>query len=108
MIWGLFPVPGQFDTTQFSLTELALQNLIALPQGVKTLRQRNPQTLPDWLTLDYLESLISRVDIGNTYPAQVKTVLLDDPLESARRQLLYTQHLRIQLPLLALTITVLR
>ncbi|ETK24406.1 DUF6543 domain-containing protein [Pseudomonas sp. FH1] len=102
VIWGLFPVPGQFDTTQFSLTELALQNLIALPQGVKTLRQRNPQTLPDWLTLDYLESLISRVDIGNTYPAQVKTVLLDDPLESARRQLLYTQHLRIQLPLLAL------
>lgn len=102
VIWGLFPLPGQFDTALFSVTELALQNLIALPTGFKTLRQRNPQVLPDWLTLDYLENLISRVDIGNTYPTLVKETLLDDPLESARRQLLYTQHLRIQLPMLAL------
>ncbi|WP_426127029.1 dermonecrotic toxin domain-containing protein [Pseudomonas sp. DWP1b1] len=102
VIWGLFPVPGQFDTSIFSLTELALQNLIALPLGVKTLRQRKQEQLPDWLTLDYLEDLISRVDIGNTYPTLVKETLLDDPLEAARRQLLYTQHLRIQLPMLAL------
>lgn len=102
VIWGLFPVPGQFDTSIFSLTELALQNLIALPLGVKTLRQRTQEQLPDWLTLDYLEDLISRVDIGNTYPTLVKETLLDDPLEAARRQLLYTQHLRIQLPMLAL------
>ncbi|WLH79307.1 hypothetical protein PSH81_26960 [Pseudomonas sp. FP2335] len=102
VFWGLFPVPGQIDTSIFSVTELALQNLIALPMGVKTLRQRSREKLPDWLTVDYLESLISRVDIGNTYPALIKATLLDDPLETARRQLLYTQHLRIQLPMLAL------
>lgn len=102
VVWGLFPVPGQTDTSMFSLPELALQNLIALPLGIKTLCQRNPQNLPDWLTIEYLEGLIQRVDIGNTYPALVKETLLDDSLESARRQLLFTQHLRIQLPLLAL------
>ncbi|WP_395609940.1 hypothetical protein [Pseudomonas sp. B22129] len=102
VVWGLFPVPGQIDTSIFSLPELALQNLIALPLGIKTLRQRNPQNMPDWLTIEYLEGLIQRVDIGNTYPALVKKTLLDDALESARRQLLYTKHLRIQLPLLAL------
>ena len=102
VVWGLFPVPGQFETTVFSLAELALQNLIALPPGIKSLRQRNPRTLPQWLTVEYVESLISRVDIGNTYPTLVKATLLDNPQEATRRQRLYAEHLRIQLPLLAL------
>lgn len=102
VVLGLFPIPMQFDISMFSLTELALQNLIALPWGNKYLRQHRRDKLPDWLTPEYLEGLIDRVDIGNTYPALVKETLLDDPLEAARRQLLYTQHLRIQLPMLAL------
>ena len=102
VVWGSFAVPGQIETTVFSLTELALQNLIALPLGIKSLRLRNPHTLPDWLTVDYLEELISRVDIGSTYPALIQRTLLDNPLEATRRRLLYAQHLRVQLPLLAL------
>ena len=102
VVWGTFAVPGQIETTEFSLTELALQNLIALPLGIKSLRQRTPLTLPDWLTVDYLEGLIRRVDIGSAYPALIQRTLLDDPQESARRSELYAQHLRIQLPLLAL------
>ncbi len=102
VVWGAFAVPGQIETTLFSLPELALQNLIALPLGVESLRQKTTQTLPDWLSVSYLKSLITRVDIGTTYPALIKRKLLDDPQESARRQQLYTQHLRIQLPLLAL------
>ncbi|MEO8490014.1 hypothetical protein [Pseudomonas sp.] len=102
VIWGLFPIPGQFDIAVFSLAELALQNLIALPLGVTTLRKRSPQPLPDWLTVEYLKTLISRVDIGNAYPALIKQKLLSDPQESRRRQALYAQHLRLQLPMLAL------
>ncbi|MBC3299669.1 hypothetical protein H0Z09_00905 [Pseudomonas sp. SWRI18] len=102
VVWGAFAVPGQIETTVFSLTELALQNLIALPLGIESLRKKTTQALPDWLTVGYLKSLITRVDIGTTYPALIKQTLLDDPQESARRQQLYTQHLRIQLPLLAL------
>lgn len=102
VVWGAFTVLGQIETTRFSLPELALQNLIALPLGIESLRQKTNQVLPDWLTIGYLKSLISRVDIGMAYPALIKQKLLDDPQESARRQQLYTQHLRVQLPLLAL------
>ncbi|WP_248731428.1 hypothetical protein [Pseudomonas sp. MWU13-2517] len=102
VVWGLFAVPGQIETTVFSLTELALQNLIALPLGSKSLRRHKARASPEWLSVDYLESLITRVDIGTTYPALIKETLLDNPTESARRQQLYAEHLRIQLPLLAL------
>lgn len=102
VIWGTFAVPGQIDKSVFSLWQLALQNLIALPLGVKSLRQKGPEPLPEWLTIDYLETLITRVDIGSAYPKLIKSILLDDAQESARRQQLYAEHLRIQLPLLAL------
>jgi hypothetical protein len=102
VVWGSFAVPGQIETTVFSLMELALQNLIALPLGIKSLRQRNPHALPDWLTVDYLETLVTRVNIGHSYPALIKEKLLGTPQAVARRQLLFAQHLRIQLPLLAL------
>lgn len=95
-------MPGQIDTQVFSLPALALQNLIALPVGIESLRQRTAQALPDWLTIDYLKSLITRADIGAAYPALIREKLLDNPQESARRQQLYCQHLRIQLPLMAL------
>ncbi|MGF6093321.1 hypothetical protein [Pseudomonas sp. 18175] len=102
VVWGLFPVPGQFDTTLYSLTQLALQNLINVPLGIKTLRQKAPYTLPDWLTVDYVEKLIDRIDIGNTYPQLIKRTLLGDTAETDRRRVLYGHYLAVQLPLLAL------
>ncbi|HEF4759163.1 TPA: hypothetical protein SAN82_001572 [Pseudomonas putida] len=102
VIWGTFVVPGKIDTFIFSFAELALQNLIALPTGNKFIQSTNGKPLPAWLTVEYVEGLISKADIGSTYPALIKSLLLDDAKDSARRQTLYTQHLRIQLPLLAL------
>ncbi|NCE84768.1 hypothetical protein [Pseudomonas sp. Q1] len=102
VVWGLFTVPGKIETTAFTLPELALQNLIALPLGNKSLRYHITLVLPQWFTVNYLERLISRVDVGNTYPALIKEKLLAHPQEADRRQRLYAEHLRIQLPLLAL------
>ncbi|WP_294732893.1 DUF6543 domain-containing protein [uncultured Pseudomonas sp.] len=102
VVWGLFTVPGKIETATFSLVDLALQNLIALPLGNKSLVLHNARSVPEWLSTDYVESLVSQVDIGRQYPLLIKQKLLDDPQESARRQALYSQHLRIQLPLLAL------
>ena len=102
VIWGLFTVPGRIDTTVFSLAELALQNLIAVPLGNKTIRSTDGKPLPQWLTVSCVESLIKRIDVGSRYPALVDSTLLSDPRESLRRQRLYTQNLRIQLPLLAM------
>lgn len=102
VVWGSFTVPFHTATTTFSLAELALQNLIALPIGNKSLRMDSRQSLPTWLTVDYIETLITRIDIGTTYPALIRGKLVDDATESTRRRALYIQHLRIQLPMLAL------
>lgn len=102
IVWGSFTLPGKVDTSLFSLADLALQNLISLPLGDKSIRLRNGGALPEWLTAAYIESLILRVDIGQHYPALAKSKLLDNTLESTRRQGLYSSHLRIQLPLQAL------
>ncbi|SCX63051.1 hypothetical protein SAMN03159507_02630 [Pseudomonas sp. NFACC32-1] len=100
--WGTFIVPGKFETARFSLVELALQNLIALPPGDRTVRSIDGTALPGWMTIDYLEKVIGKIDIGRVYPELVKRKLLDDPQESSRRQNLYTSQLRVQLPMLAL------
>ncbi|QHF47771.1 hypothetical protein PspS35_29695 [Pseudomonas sp. S35] len=100
--WGTFIVPGVTDTATFTLAELALQNLIAVPIGKKSIQLRNGKNLPAWLDVDYVESLISQVDIGKTYPELIKHKLLDIREEAARRKNLYAQQLRIQLPLMAL------
>ncbi len=99
---GLFTAPGWVQSTSFDLVELALQNLIALPLGDKTLSTENGGSLPDWLTVTYLEGLITQVNIGLQYPALIKRTLLDDPQQTTRRQKLYIDQLRVQLPLLAL------
>ena len=102
VVWGAFTVPGQVETSTFSLAELALQNLIALPLGNQSLRMQTRKALPQWLTIGYVKSLITTADIGRAYPALIRSKLIDDTTESTRRKALYTQHLRIQLPLLAL------
>ncbi|MBD9464560.1 dermonecrotic toxin domain-containing protein [Pseudomonas sp. Pdm06] len=102
VVWGSFVVPGKIETTRFSLVELALQNLIALPLGDKIVKFMDDSELPDWMTVEYVENLITQVDIGRVYPELIKHKLLDDPAESSRREKLYTSQLRIQLPMLAL------
>jgi hypothetical protein len=102
VIWGTFTVPGKIDSVTFSVSDLALQNLIALPLGDKTIHSINGKPLPAWLTVKYVEGLVKQADIGESYPALIKRKLLEDPEESSRRKRLYTQHLSIELPLLAL------
>lgn len=106
VVWGSFvPLVGPERTT-LSLVDLALQNLIALPQGNKSVRSVSAAALPQWMTVSYLEALIARVDIGQNYPALIKRELLADPVASLRRQNLFTSHLRVELPLLALQLKI--
>jgi hypothetical protein len=102
VVWGSFTPPVGSQRTILSLVDLSLQNLIALPLGTKSVRSSNANALPTWMTASYLEALIVSVDIGKTYPQLIKSKLLDDPLESLRRQNLFTSQLRVELPLLAL------
>lgn len=94
--------------TPITLTELALANIAGKPDGYITVRSRTGRTLPDWLapntwaTHRYLAGLIEKVDAGTQYIAFLKSKLIDDPVEAARRQTLFADQLRLQLPLLAL------
>ena len=102
VVWGAFAPPLESERSTFSLGDLALQNLISLPTGNKTVCSLNGSPVPAWMTASYLAALITTVDIGRTYPALIKSKLRDDSLESLRRQNLFTSRLRVELPLLAL------
>jgi len=102
VVWGTFVVPGKIETTRLNLVDLALQNLIALPLGDKVVSSLDDNALPKWMTVDYVEDLITKIDIGRVYPDLIKRKLLGDTTESTRRENLYISQLRIQLPMLAL------
>ena len=102
VVWGTFVLPGNTQTRTLSLLELALQNLAGLPLGNKTVSARDGSALPAWMSVAYLENLVSTVDIGRTYPAYLKARLVDDIAQAHTLQALYTRQLCIELPLLAL------
>ncbi len=102
VIWGTVTIPGRTQTETFSLVELALQNLIALPLGNKTVSYKSGRPTPAWLTPTYVEQLVTQANIGQSYPAQVNTQLLTNTEQALKRQQLYRGQLRLQLPLLAL------
>ncbi|NWD21873.1 hypothetical protein HX864_01245 [Pseudomonas yamanorum] len=102
VVWGLFTAPGLTSTATFTLTELALENLIALPLGNRRAHHQNGRVLPDWMDAAYLQDLITEVNIGEQYPKLIKDTLLQDTPQSQLRQTLYVDQLRLQLPLLAL------
>ncbi|WJK09857.1 dermonecrotic toxin domain-containing protein [Pseudomonas fluorescens] len=102
VVWGTFVVPGQTDTLTLTLIELALQNLAGLPTGIKTVRHADGSPTPDWMTPQYLEALVTTVDIGTVYPAMLKRRLIEDPVEAPALRQLYTDQLPIELALLAL------
>jgi len=101
VVWGTF-VPGTSEETTFTLVELALENLIALPLGSTFIDFSDGAPVPDWMTDSFVRKLVTDVNIGRAYPALIKQRLVDDPVQSKNLQTLYTRHLKIQLPMLAL------
>lgn len=93
---------GSVENIRLSVAAFALDNLSSLPNGTLTLSLRDGGPLPIWLTADYLKQLVSRVDIGRTYPALVRRYLITDSAQATRRLALFTDQLRVQLPLKAL------
>lgn len=96
---------GIIEHVRMSLTELAVKNLAGKPKGTLTLSSRSAQALPDWLSNDYLlgsTGLIQRVDIGTTYPNNIRDLLLSDSAEARRREMLFGRELKVHLPMQAL------
>lgn len=100
---GPLGTAGLVETVRYTLTELALQNLIAVPSGHMTISHKHNQLIQDWwMTPAYIKTLIHKVDVGAQYPALIKRLLVDDPVEAARREVLFTGHLQVALAMLAL------
>jgi len=107
---------GFITRVPMTLTELAIQNLSAMPSSSMTITDRTGKAVPSWLTADYIlgerglfsstQGLINRVNIGERYPHSLKTLLLDDNRESKRREIQFGQALKVQLPLQALEHTI--
>ncbi|MGU3310066.1 dermonecrotic toxin domain-containing protein [Pseudomonas sp. M5A4_2d] len=96
---------GIIEHVRMSLTELALKNLAGKPKGTLTLAAKSAETLPDWMTTDYLlgsQGLIQRVDIGTAYPQKIKDLLLTDTSDARQRETLFTRELKVHLPMQAL------
>lgn len=96
------PATGRFTSETLSLTRRALNNLAGIPFLASEFKCKDGSPAPAWMTLDRVRALITAADIGKAYPALVKRLLLDEPLERASRERLFSEQLRIQLPMLAL------
>jgi len=96
---------GIIEKTTMTLTELAINNLVARPSGNLTLAHRLGLTLPAWLTPDFITrkgGLIEQVDIGTTYPRYLQRHLLDDGTQARERERMFAEQIPAQLPLEAL------
>lgn len=99
---------GIVERVPMSLTELAIRNLSARPSGQVAITHRLAHTLPAWLTLDAVmgsDGLIERVNIGKHYPLLLKDALLSDTPQAQRRERLFSEQQLLQLPLLALELS---
>ena len=94
---------GTLNPYTLTLTELALVNLGGARSSQMTIRHARGQLIQDWwLTPGYIRQLIQAVDIGRSYPQWIKSRLLDDAGNVQHREQLFTEELRVQLPLQAL------
>ncbi|WP_175649507.1 dermonecrotic toxin domain-containing protein [Pseudomonas sp. Marseille-P9899] len=101
-VGGDFVASGELETVRLTLPQFALENLSALRAGTVTLSMRDGSAVPGWLTLDYAKALVTRLDLGKAYPDLLRRELMDDPQALSRRQALFIDQVRLQLPLLAL------
>ncbi|WP_214512728.1 dermonecrotic toxin domain-containing protein [Pseudomonas brassicacearum] len=96
---------GISEKRTMSLTQLAIDNLVARPSGHLTLSHRLGLALPAWLTPDFItrkDGLIEQADIGMTYPRYLQQELLSDSPQAQEYQRMFAEQLPAQLPLEAL------
>ncbi|NWA27397.1 hypothetical protein HX866_21140 [Pseudomonas gingeri] len=92
----------RYESRTQEYVAMALKNLEAFPLGALAQVRYQAQTAPAWMTYEVLRSAVSEADIGRTYPELLGQKLQHDPIERARQEGLFTDYLRVLLPMLAL------
>nr|WP_319527182.1 DUF6543 domain-containing protein [Pseudomonas laurentiana] len=98
---GQLGTAGMIRHKVMTLTEYAIGNLVSKPSGSVVILHRAEKPIMAWMTPEYLDDLVQRVNIGEVYPKHVAT-LLGYPVQLKHRQLLFCRELEVQLPLMAL------
>lgn len=99
MTTGNLTLPNPLDQHVVTLADFALEN-VAPYQA--TVFFKGGETVPSWLTAEFLTTLSAQVDIGKNYPDLIKPKLMGDPVTSRRQEDFYCSQLRWLLPLQAL------
>lgn len=87
----------KIESKTITLTELAIARLTATNDGVIThIGHRENQLIMGWMNTRYVRELVSRIDIGRTYPLHVKG-LLDDEALRGQRIATFAGHWRLTL-----------
>jgi len=100
---------GTVEKVRMSLTDFALENLGGFRHAKMKISIRHcgvDRPVPEWLTADYVKELVTFVDIGRTYLDALKARLIDDADEARRREGLFSEQLRVQLPMAALELKI--
>ena len=94
---------GTLNKYTLTLTELAVENLTAIRSSRMTIAHAKGQLIQtQWMTPEYIKSLVTRVNIGQRYPQWISQCLQGTEVEARRREKLYGDELRELLPLQAL------
>ncbi|NWE27945.1 hypothetical protein [Pseudomonas gingeri] len=100
---------GSIEKVRMTLTEFVLENLGGFHHSKMRLSVRHcavESPVPAWLTPDYIRHLVTAVDIGKTYLDELRAKLIDDVEEARRREKLFSEQLRVQLPMAALELKI--
>lgn len=97
---------GYVEPESMSLVDLAVKNLCAKPTGRMTLRHRAGRVIEPWLTADYIDQLVQRVDIGKNYPAYLREQLMGDTDAALKRQKLFQLQRPVHLKTQALELKI--
>lgn len=93
---------GWLTDDVMSLVDLSLIYIGGKPPGFLSVRGRNGVALPSWMNAAYAKQLVSELDVGSSYIALLKRLLIDDEPVVKTRQALFKAQLQSQLPMLAL------
>ncbi|WP_306493261.1 DUF6543 domain-containing protein [Pseudomonas sp. W4I3] len=94
---------GSIERRRVSLTDVLLKNAVDMPSRQlevhhKTLNVRIPFLEKDGA----LRKMVEEVDVGKHYPEYLKNALLDDPVQKAAHQAVFTEQVPITLQIKAL------
>ncbi|HEK1689944.1 TPA: hypothetical protein SMR48_001156 [Pseudomonas putida] len=94
---GVGPGDSAVEHPSMTLTEFAIGNLWSLQSAQLTgVTHRENQLIMDWMNVDYVKSLVQRVDIGKHYPTYVAQKL-DDPATQTERIIRFGREWRCSL-----------